>query len=257
MKSQNKKQPRNRVLVVGPCAAESRGQILAAIEQAKKRHIDFMRMCLWKPRTKPGFEGLGEKGIDLFIEAAKAGVNPGTEVLIPQHAELIMNRVLGEVPKTKILLWIGARNQNHYIQREISRVAAMDPRVYLMIKNQPWHDEKHWMGIVDHVVAGGISLDHIMLCHRGFHPHGLPKPNNFRNVPDFEMAMRVKETTGLPMIFDPSHVGGTVANVFKAVELATQYPFDGLMIEVHPNPGAAMTDAKQQLTYKDLDRLLG
>jgi len=155
------------LIVAGPCAAESRGQILASIEQAKKRNIDFMRICLWKPRTKPGFEGIGETGIDLLIEAARAGINPGTEVLIPDQAKIVMDTVLSKVPSTKLLLWIGARNQNHYNQREIARVAARDKRVFLMLKNQPWVSEDHWEGIIGHALDGGIDENQLILCHRG------------------------------------------------------------------------------------------
>jgi len=161
------------LIVAGPCAAESRGQILASIEQAKKRNIDFMRICLWKPRTKPGFEGIGETGIDLLIEAARAGINPGTEVLIPDQAKIVMDTVLSKVPSTKLLLWIGARNQNHYNQREIARVAARDKRVFLMLKNQPWVSEDHWEGIIGHALDGGIDENQLILCHRGFIPNGI------------------------------------------------------------------------------------
>lgn len=243
------------IIIAGPCAAESKEQVLAAIEKAKKRHIDFMRISLWKPRTKPGFDGLGEKGIKLLIKAAQAGVNPGTEVLIPEHANLIMNKVLSKVPNTKLLLWIGARNQNHYIQREIARIASKNNHVFLMVKNQPWISEDHWEGIIDHVLEGGISRNRLILCHRGFIPNGA-NPHGYRNVPEYSMAMRIKDKTDLPMIFDPSHTGGSVANVIKITQEAAKYDFNGLMVEVHHNPKNALTDAKQQLTWEEFDDLV-
>lgn len=243
------------IIIAGPCAAESREQVLLSIKQAKKRNIDFMRICLWKPRTKPGFDGLGEKGVDLLIEAANSGIIPATEVLMPQHAKIVMARVFSIVPDTKLLLWIGSRNQNHYIQREIARIAARDKRVILMVKNQPWASEDHWEGIIGHVLGGGVSKDQLILCHRGFTPNGV-NPNGYRNVLDYSMAMRIKNKTRLPMVFDPSHTGGSVPNVLKITKEAAKHDFDGVMVEVHHNPKNALTDAKQQLTWKEFDKLL-
>jgi len=70
------------------------------------------------------------------------------------------------------------------------------------------------------------------------------------------MAMRVKEKTGLPMLVDPSHIGGSRKNVWRILAEAAQFPFDGVMLEVHPNPDKAVTDAQQQLSIADLDQIL-
>lgn len=243
------------LIIAGPCAAESQEQINISIEEAKKRSIDFMRVSLWKPRTKPGFDGVGEEGIKFLIEAAKAGINPGSEVLVPEHAQVIMDTVLRHTPQTKLLLWIGARNQNHYIQREIARVAARDKRVFLMVKNQPWNSEDHWEGIVSHVLDGGIEKDRLILCHRGFIPYE-ENPYGYRNMPEYAMSMRIKNKTGLPMVFDPSHTGGSVPNVIKLTKESTEHDFDGIIVEVHHNPEKALTDAKQQLTWEEFDNLV-
>lgn len=255
MKTQRKIMKNKLIIIAGPCAAESREQVLAAIEKAKKRRIDFMRISLWKPRTKPGFDGLGENGIELLIEAAKQGINPATEVLLPEQAKIVMDTVLSKVLNTKLLLWIGSRNQNHYIQREIARVASRDKRVFLMVKNQPWVSEDHWEGIIGHVLEGGISRNRLILCHRGFIPNGV-NLHGYRNVPEYSMAMRIKSKTGLPMIFDPSHTGGSVPNVMKIAREASEHDFNGVIVEVHHNPGKALTDAKQQLTWEEFDSLV-
>ncbi len=246
---------RKSIIIAGPCAAESEDQILASIREAKQRNVDFVRISLWKPRTKPGFDGLGEKGIDLLITAAKMGVNPATEVLVPEQAQIIIDKLFRAVPNAKLLLWIGARNQNHYIQREIARVVAQDKRVLLMVKNQPWTSEDHWEGIIAHVLDGGISRDRLILCHRGFVPNGA-NPHGYRNIPDFEMTRKIKQMTDLPIIFDPSHTGGSVENVLKIAQDAGKENLDGMIIEVHPNPKMAMTDAAQQLTWKQFDELI-
>lgn len=245
-----------KIIIAGPCAAESKEQVLLSIKEAKKRKIDFMRISLWKPRTKPGFDGLGSYGIPLLVKAAQMGMNPATEVLLASHAKAVMKAVLPVLGrKGKLLLWIGARNQNHIIQQEISRAVSKDKRVFLLVKNQPWNDEKHWEGIIEHVLAGGIDPNNLILCHRGFIPNG-HNPMELRNVPDFSMSMRIKAKIGVPMLFDPSHTGGTVAKVFKIAKRAVRHNFDGVIVEVHPNPKNALTDASQQITWEQFDKLV-
>lgn len=243
------------IIIPGPCAAESKEQIDIAIKEAKKRHVDFLRVNLWKPRTKPGFEGLGEKGIPLMIRAAKQGINPATEVLTPHQARVVMDRVLASCPTAKVLLWIGSRNQNHFIQQEIAGIVARDKRAYLLVKNQPWVSEDHWEGIIEHVLAGGIDRKNLIICHRGFVPTG-DNPLGLRNMPDFKMSLRIKAKTRLPIVFDPSHSGGSVPNVFALAKQARTSGIRGLMIEVHHDPKNALTDAKQQVTWKEFDEIV-
>lgn len=245
-----------KLIIAGPCAAESEAQIILSVKEAKKRNVDFLRVSLWKPRTKPGFDGLGEEGIKLLVRVAKMGINPATEVIVPSHAEKVMQAVLNATPIGKVLLWIGARNQNHYIQQEIARVVGNEKRVLLMVKNQPWPSLEHWEGIIEHVLHGGINKKQLIICHRGFSPNGHPNPYGYRNVPDYNMSMKIKQKFLLPMLFDPSHTGGSVKNVFRIAKEAAKQTFDGMVVEVHPNPKEAKSDAKQQLTWKQFDSLL-
>ena len=255
MNTNNKKLKNKSIIIAGPCAAESREQIIASVKEARKRKVDFMRISLWKPRTKPGFDGLGESGIPLLVEALNLGISSATEVMLPEHAKAVMDAVLPVLKSRRLLLWIGSRNQNHHVQQEIARVTSRDKRVLLLVKNQPWVDKNHWEGIIEHVLAGGISKDNLILCHRGFGPNG-HNPLGLRNIPDFEMSKRIKMKTGLPMVFDPSHTGGSVPNVLKLAKEASKHNFDGVMVEVHPDPKNALTDAKQQLTWEQFDRMV-
>ncbi len=244
------------IIIAGPCAAESAEQIDISIREAKKRQVDFLRVNLWKPRTKPGFDGLGKTGLPLLVQVAKAGVNPALEVILPEHAKMAMDAVLPTLGKRgKLLLWIGSRNQNHLVQKKIALVASRDPRVLLLVKNQPWVNEEHWEGIIGHVLSGGMKKENLLNCHRGFVPNG-HNPLGLRNVPDFEMSMKLKTKTGLPILFDPSHTGGSVSNVFEMAKQAANHSFDGILVEVHPNPEAALTDAKQQLTWEQFDEMM-
>lgn len=244
-----------QIIIAGPCALENEVQAMIAGQNAKDRGVDFVRLSLYKPRTKPGFEGLGEAGIPILVEAAKRGVNPATEVTSPEDAKKIIDAVMAATETGKLMIWIGSRNQNHFIQREIARLAASNKRVTLMLKNQPWFSKEHWEGIVEHALSGGIDRENLIVCHRGFTP-GPENPENYRNVPDFHMAMEVKKSTGLKMLFDPSHTGGSVPNVLKITRQSQNFDFDGMIIEVHHDPSCALTDAKQQLTWDQFDDLL-
>jgi 3-deoxy-D-arabino-heptulosonate 7-phosphate (DAHP) synthase len=248
----------NFIVIAGPCAAESDQQMDIAIEEAGKRDVDFVRTNLWKPRTKPGFEGLGEKGLHLLGRVAKSGLNPGLEVMLPEHVSMALEATLPHLkPEGKLLVWIGARNQNHFIQQDIARLAAQDPQVWLMIKNQPWPNDNHWEGIVEHVLGTGFPKERLLNCYRGVTPSPVdPNPLNLRNVVDFDSAMDMKRKTDLPMIFDPSHTGGSVQNVLKLAEAASSYEFDGVIIEVHHDPTHALIDSKQQLTWPQFDEFL-
>jgi 3-deoxy-D-arabino-heptulosonate 7-phosphate (DAHP) synthase len=166
-----------------------------------------------------------------------------------------MKKVFSANPNVKLLVWIGARNQNHLIQQEIAKVASKDKRVFLLVKNQPWKNEEHWEGIVEHVLTGGIKKENLILCDRGFAPNG-HNPNGYRNIPDFEMAMRIKHKYEVSMVFDPSHTGGSVQNVFKISQQASMYNFDGMIVEVHPDPKNALTDKKQQINWQEFDQLV-
>lgn len=246
------------IIIAGPCAAESDEQMDIAISEAGKRHVDFVRTCLWKPRDMPAFDGLKEKGLHLLGRVAEAGLNPGLEVMLASHVTMALDATLPYLrPEGKLLVWVGARNQNHLIQREIARVAAQDPRVLLMIKNQPWPSDVHWEGIVAHILDAGFPKERLLNCYRGITPSPADSnPLGLRNIVDFDSAMAMKVRTGVPMLFDPSHTGGSVSNVFKMGEAAADYDFDGIIVEIHHDPTHALTDSKQQLTWAQYDEFV-
>jgi len=244
-----------QIIIAGPCAAESREQIVKSAHMAKERDILTLRTSLWKPRTKPGFDGVTTEGIEWLEEVARLGLRPATEVFNEDNARQVVDKISGNLGKD-ILIWIGSRNQNHFIQQNIGSVIKGEKLAKILIKNQPWKSQDHWMGIIDHVVNGGADPSQIILCHRGF----TPGTQGLRNDPDFAMAMRVKRESGLPMLIDPSHIGGNVEKVLEIAKLSQDYKtdgmgFDGLMIEVHLNPSQALTDKDQQLTWNQFDQI--
>lgn len=254
-------------IIAGPCAAESRGQMLQTAQEAMKRGIGTVRMSLWKPRTTPGWSGIWEKGIPVFLEITSMGIRPATEVLLPRHVEHILSGTVAKNRDARVLLWLGSRNQNDILQRDIGSVIAGEPRVQLMVKNQMWKDQRHWEGIIDHVVSGGASPEQLLLSHRGFAPGN----KILRNIPDMEMALRVKDNLSrkhnvhMPLILDGSHIAGiSPENVMRTTERLSRKTLtidgrtlriDGLILETHPDPAHAQTDKNQQLTWGQLDTL--
>jgi chorismate mutase len=229
-----------------------------AIDEARKRNVDYVRCNLWKPRDKVAFDGLQEEGLHVLGQVARAGLNPALEVMVPEHVTMALEATLPHLnPDGKLLVWIGARNQNHFIQRDIAKVAAENPQVMLMVKNQPWLNDPHWAGIIQHVLSSGLPPERLLNCYRGVAPsYGDKNPEGYRNVVNFEAAMMIKQETGIPLLFDPSHTGGSVPNVFKVAKAAAAYDFDGIIIEIHHDPEHAITDAKQQLTWPQFDELV-
>lgn len=246
------------IIIAGPCAAETDEQMDIAFKEAGARGVDFVRISLWKPRDVPAFDGLKEKGLHLLTRAAQAGLNPSLEVMFADHVSMAMEATLPYLkPDGKLLVWIGARNQNHFFQREAGRIAAQDPRVWLMIKNQPWPNDKHWEGIISHVLDGGFPKERLLNCYRGVAPSpNDDNPLGLRNIIDCESAIAMKEKTGVPMLFDLSHTGGSVPNVFGMGKQALAYDFDGILVEVHHDPEHALTDSKQQITWQQFDELM-
>lgn len=243
------------IIIAGPCSAENDEQMDIAIREAASRNIDFLRTNLWKPCDKPSWDGLKEKGLYLLSKVVQAGLNPALEVMFPDHVTMALNATLPYFkPDGKLLIWLGALNQNHFLQREVARIAAQDPHIYLMINNPPWTNDFHWEGIVDHVLDVGFPKERLLNCYRGIalSPSD-DNPLGLRNLVNFDSAMQMKQRTGIPMLFDPSHTGGTVENVLKMGELSLSYDFDGITFEVHHDPTHALTDSKQQITWGQFD----
>lgn len=252
------RQAMNPWIIAGPCALESRKQLQECVSILKQMGIRHVRASLWKPRTQPGWEGLGLTSLPLLLEETLAhGMIPATEIITAEHAQMVVQALEHYGAEAEMLVWLGSRNQNHMEQQKISKILARGPKgIQFMFKNQMWDDERHWMGIYEHIISAGFPKERLWACHRGFSPGKLPNPNGYRNLPDFEMAMRIKQKTGVPMLLDPSHIGGNPANIQDICKQAQGYQFDGYMVEVHSQPEKAKTDAGQQLSTHQFGQLL-
>lgn len=247
---------RKPIIIAGPCAAENMDQIDASIRAVGARDIPIMRASLVKPRTQHGWDGVGlEEGIPMLQRIKDAGITPATEVLDIEEAQQIIDGVLGQ-DEGSLMLWSGSRNQNHRFQRDLGRLAAEDSRLIIGAKNQPWRSEDHMRGIVTHMAdGGGANRAKILMIMRGFSEIN---DLGYRNVPDYEMALSLKEKEGVTLILDPSHIGGTREKVIEVAKIGMGLAhagiiFDGMMVEVHPNVDEAKTDQKQQLTWTEYD----
>lgn len=247
----------NRILIAGPCALEDRAQLKNTIGHIASMGVKMVRACLWKPRTTPGWDGVGTDGIHYLLEETlPLGLIPATEIITAQHAQIALDALKDFGEDGKIILWIGSRNQNHFEQQAIGKILAdSSANVILMFKNQMWEDKRHWIGIYEHIVNSGYPKERLIACHRGFAPGRDSNPEGLRNIPNYEMAMDLKELTQVPMILDPSHIGGAHQKILNIIRTSHDYSFDGFMIEVHENVKAAKTDANQQMSIDEFYNL--
>ncbi len=240
-----------KVLIAGPCGAESEKQVVETARQlAAAKQIGLFRAGVWKPRTRPGaFEGFGEKAL-IWLQQAKqeTGLPLTVEIANAAHVELALKYGVD-------VLWIGARTTvNPFSVQEIAD-ALKGVDIPVMIKNPVHPDLSLWIGAIERVNRAGIKK--LAAIHRGFHTG---TQTIYRNAPLWEIPIELKSACPeLPLICDPSHIGGRRDLIPDLAQRALDLQVDGLMIEVHPDPAVALSDAAQQFTparYEELIRNL-
>ena len=236
------------MLIAGPCSAESREQVLEAASMVKAAGADLFRAGVWKPRTHPGcFEGVGEEALEWLVEARRqTGLDVVTEVAKAGHVELCLDAGVRN-------MWLGARTTiNPFLVQEIAdALKGSDARI--LLKNPVAPDTGLWVGAVDRMRSAGMK--DIVLVHRGFVSR---EKGRYRNDPMWQVLLEIRhELPGIPIICDPSHIAGDSALVPEVAQMAMDLGLDGLMIECHPDPGKALSDAAQQLSAAQLSDLLG
>ena len=235
-------------LIAGPCSAETREQVLeTAKEIADIKNLSYFRAGIWKPRTAPGsFEGIGEEGLKWMNEAKQQfGVKLITEVATPEHVDTCLAHNLDAI-------WIGARTTVNpfYVQQIADSLKGIDIPVF--IKNPISPDVGLWMGAIERFKLAGIK--NVSVIHRGFYSY---TKGIFRNPPMWEIPIKLKtEFPDLQIICDPSHITGDSELIEEVSKFAVQLGMDGLMIETHPNPPKAWSDAKQQVTPDHLKKIV-
>lgn len=235
-------------LIAGPCSAETETQVLQVCSDlAKTGKVQMIRAGIWKPRTRPdSFEGVGEIGLPWLIEARKqTGLPIAIEVATPKHVEHALKAGID-------VLWIGARTTvNPFAVQDLADALA-GTNVPVMIKNPVNPDLSLWMGAFERFQKAGIN--DLTAIHRGFSVYKHPK---YRNVPNWELPIGLKEhMPDIPLICDPSHITGNRELLLEISQKAMDLNFEGLIIETHPTPDEAWSDAAQQITPKALEILM-
>lgn len=247
-----------KMIIAGPCALENRQSLKAVVQVLHSLGIRMVRASLWKPRTAPGWDGMGLWGLyTLLEETLPLGIIPATEILSAAQVQAIVDVMKNFGEHGKIILWLGSRNQNHFELRAIAKILAdAGPQFFLIYKNQMWEDQKHWQGIGDHILKAGFPKDRLLSCHRGFAPGRADNQEGYRNLPNFDMAMEIKVKMEIPMLIDPSHIGGSQEKCIDIIKQSNAFDFDGALVEVHESPGRALTDSQQQLDFEKLHEFL-
>lgn len=238
----------NPLIIAGPCSLETEEQAMDTARQLAKDHRVFVyRGGVWKPRTRPGsFEGIGSIGLKwLQMVREETGMPVGTEIANAQHAE--------EALKAGVdVLWIGARSTaSPFVVQEIADVVQGTDSV-VMVKNPVNPDVQLWVGAFERLSRAGIK--NLVAIHRGFTPF---RESEYRNFPNWKTVIELRRLMpNLPIICDPSHIGGKREYLFDISQKAFDMGMDGLMIESHRDPSCALSDKEQQLTPTDLAKLL-
>lgn len=235
------------LVIAGPCAAESEAQVMEAARQLKAIGVGIMRAGVWKPRTMPGcFEGIGSEALVWMARAKReTGMLMATEVCTPEHVEQALAAGID-------LLWIGARTTANpfAVQAIADKLRGTD--VPVMVKNPVNPDANLWTGAIERLERAG--LERLGAVHRGFSTYG---ECHYRNAPVWAVAIELRRRMPqLPLLCDPSHMGGQRRLVAPLCQQALDMDYDGLMIECHPTPDLALSDAAQQITPAELARTL-
>ncbi|RPJ77889.1 MAG: 3-deoxy-7-phosphoheptulonate synthase [Alphaproteobacteria bacterium] len=236
------------LVIAGPCSAESLEQMLTTAHALKDiPAVKIFRAGIWKPRTRPNnFEGLGEIALPWLAEVKKqTGLLTTTEVATAKHVELCLKHGVD-------ILWIGARTTaNPFSVQEIAdSLKGVD--IPVMIKNPINADLQLWIGAIERINSAGITK--LMAIHRGF---SVADKLEFRNDPLWRIPMELKvKFPALPLICDPSHITGERELIQKVCQKAMDLDMNGLIIETHPDPTKAWSDAAQQVTPLKLKTIL-
>ncbi len=240
---------KEHLYIAGPCAAESRTQLLNIAEElAGYGGFKIFRAGIWKPRTRPGnFEGIGEEGLTWLQEIKdKYGFLTTVEVAGAAHVELALKYNVD-------VLWIGARTTvNPFSVQEIAD-ALKGRDIPVIVKNPLNADLSLWLGALERINNAGITR--LAAVHRGF---SSIDPGKYRFDPVWKIPVELKKRhPSLPIICDPSHIAGDTKLIANIAQKALDLDMSGLMIEVHNDPQNALSDRNQQLKPKEAHDLIG
>jgi len=231
---------KNMVMIAGPCAVENEKQIMNAAKFVSQNNIQLFRAGCFKPRTSPYvFQGLGSKGLELLIEVKNTfGLTIVTEVKDATHVD--------EVIQYADIIQVGTKAM--YDQAVLRKCGTTQKPI--LLKRGFGSSLQEFVQAAEFILSAGNP--NVILCERGIRTF----ETKTRFTLDLCGVAYLKEFTNLPIIIDPSHAMGYRYGVPALAQAATAMEIDGLMIEIHPNPKNAWSDANQQLSFEEFSALL-
>ena len=228
------------VVMAGPCSVESSEQIGATARFVRDQGAHVLRGGVFKPRTSPyAFQGLGWEGLDLLVAA-------GRETGLPVVTEVMAVDQVRRMAQAADILQVGARNmQNFDLLRELGKVDRP-----VLLKRGLSSTIEEWLAAAEYVVAQGNQQ--VILCERGIRTF----ESATRNTLDLSAVVVIRERSHLPVIVDPSHGTGLRRYVAPMAWAARAAGAHGLLIEVHPDPEQALSDADQSLAFDEFAALM-
>ena len=232
--------PNSFRVIAGPCTVESYEQFAASAKAVKRAGYEYIRGGAFKPRTSPySFQGLGEEGLKILSEVSgELGLKAVTEVLDPGDIELVMEHAQ--------ILQIGTRNMANFalLKRVGAAISGTDHGVVLKRGFSATVEE--WLLAAEYVTSAGG--DNVVLCERGIRTF----ETSTRFTLDLSAVIVAKRLTDLPVIVDPSHAAGRRDLVIPLSKASVAAEADGLILESHHEPQAALCDAEQALPVEAL-----
>jgi phospho-2-dehydro-3-deoxyheptonate aldolase len=227
-------------VIAGPCAVESRSQMLTAAHQVKQAGAHIIRGGAFKPRTSPySFQGLEEEGLKILREASlETGLPVVTEVIDEYSLQLSLNYV--------DIIQIGARNMQNF---RLLKAAGQTDKPVLLKRGMSATIEE-WLMAAEYIMSEGNG--NVILCERGIRTFETAT----RNTLDLSAVPMVKRLSHLPVIVDPSHGTGDRGLVAPMSLAAVASGADGLIVEMHPEPAKALSDGPQSLTPEELENVM-
>ncbi len=235
------------LVIAGPCSAETEEQVMCTAKQLAEKGCHIFRAGVWKQRTKPGgFEGNGKAALPWLAQVKKeTGMLISTEVATPEHVELALKYGVD-------VLWVGARTSANPFAMQALADSLKGVDVPVLVKNPVNPDLELWIGALERINQAGIKR--LGAIHRGFSSYD---KKIYRNLPMWQIPIELhRRLPELPIICDPSHIGGTRELIAPLCQQAMDLGFDGLIVESHCEPDKAWSDAKQQVTPDVLDYIL-
>lgn len=230
---------REFLIIAGPCAVESRDQIIRIAQKLKEINIDILRGGVFKPRTDPkNFQGLGEEGLEYLIEAKEI-------TRLPIITELVTIEQVKKYADMIDIIQIGSRNMYNY---ELLKAVGKTNKPVLL-KRGLSATYKEWLLACEYIKMNGNQ--NIILCERGIRSF---EPET-RNVLDIQAVPYIKRNTEYKIIVDPSHSSGNNYMVEPLSLAAYVSGCDGLMVEVHDNIKECLCDKEQAISVDDLKKI--